>query len=70
MRVLGQLHRVRALVAAGNFEFLMQIELLGQRVAQGVVIIDQQDLSDIAHKWPPPLIRPYTDSLRPGRVIT
>ena len=32
-------------------ELLVQGELLGQRVAQGLVVIDQQDMMDGGHGW-------------------
>ena len=46
---LGGLHALGAVFGRDDFEFLMQRELLDQRVAQLRIVVHDQDLADIRH---------------------
>ncbi len=46
---LGRLHALRAVVDRDRFEFLMEGELLDQRLAQFGIIVDDEDLAGIRH---------------------
>src|SRR5438105_4399097 len=56
---LGGLHALRAALHRNRFEFLMQGELLHQRIAQLWIIIDDQNLAAIRHR-----LRPWNPALR------